>query len=179
MFTIPHSDKYLENDEAIAGSCWPSRNQSAQEGPEVATIWCLSCGGMKEVGGISPVPGGQVFETQSHPYNWHPWWGLRRQARIKSRGDRIALPPGASSPSRAGLRLNDRDWAATVKTSAVLCALLCREIASSGPQRSQSNNFHRYCHIHIILPSGHSCFKELEASFFYYYQKNNIIHAEF
>lgn len=26
---------------------------------------------MKGVGGISPVPGGQVLETQSHSYNWH------------------------------------------------------------------------------------------------------------
>lgn len=164
MFKIPHSDQYLENSEAVTGSRWTPCNRSAQEGPEVATIWCLSCGRMKGAGGISLVPSGQVFETQSHPYDWHPWWGLCRQARIKSRGDQIALPPGAGGPSRAGLRLSDRDWATRVKTFIVVYALLCREISSSGPQGSQSNNFHRYCHMHILLPSGHNCFKELDAS---------------
>lgn len=57
--------------EAIAGGCWMPCNWSAQEEPEVATIWCLSCGRMQGVGGISPDPSGQVFETHSHPYNWH------------------------------------------------------------------------------------------------------------
>ena len=37
-FKIPHSDKYPENSEAVAGSRWTQWNRSAQEGPEVATI---------------------------------------------------------------------------------------------------------------------------------------------
>ena len=101
-FKIPHSDKYPENSEAVAGSRWTQWNRSAQEGPEVATIWCLSCGCMKGAGGVSPAPSGQVFETENHPYNWHPWWVLHRRARIKSRGDQITLPPGAGGPSRQG-----------------------------------------------------------------------------
>lgn len=84
-FKIPHSDKYPENSQAVAGSHWTLWTRSAQEGPEVAAIWCLSCGCMEGVGAVSPVLSGQVFETQNRPYNWHlvefsaDRWGLSRE----------------------------------------------------------------------------------------------------
>lgn len=62
---------YRENSQAVAGSHWTPWTRSAQEGSEVAAIWCLSCGCMEGVGAVSPVPSGQVFETRNHPYNWH------------------------------------------------------------------------------------------------------------
>lgn len=94
------------------------------------------------------------------------------------RGNQIALPPGASGPSRAGLRLSDRDWATRVKTfTAVAYALFCREISNYGPRSINPTTFIDtgiFALYFILVTTVSKNYMHL-----FYYQKNKIINAKF
>lgn len=132
----------------------------------------------KDVGGRSPVPSGQVFETQSHPCSWHPWWGLHRQARIKSRGDQIALPPGAVAPAGQGWGSVTEPGQPQWKPSLLLLMLCFAEKFQVLVPRAVNPTafidtvmFELYFHLATTVSKSQM--------HLFHYQKNNVINAKF
>lgn len=131
---IPHSGigKIAKLWCGAIGQSW---TRSAQEGSEVAAIWCLSYGCMEGVGAKSTVPSGQGVWNPEPSLQLAPCWVLCRQAGLM-RGTKL---PSIRSwwTQQAGLRLTDWDWAARVKSFAVVYTLLLqRNLKFWSPEQS-------------------------------------------
>lgn len=84
---------------------------------------------MKGVGGISPVPSGQVFETQSHPYNW-PLGEVSADSRGLSGGEtkllfRLELVAPAERGGGAGTEIGQPELKPSLSLPTFV--LFCRE----------------------------------------------------